>query len=199
MKQSINKNVKFYLMSNSLYYGGFDIIGAFLAILIVDNITGGSVEIVGYLLAYGMILRAVLEMLISPHTKSLSWNSKEKFVTFGYILYGIVIAFMGFSTTIYQIFIFQTLISLIDALCYPLKWSIFTSIIDRDNQEVEWGLEDITSTFLSALFAALAGFIINSYDIRLLFVFFGTSYFLSGFLFHFIKLKRIREIRRSSG
>jgi predicted MFS family arabinose efflux permease len=193
MLPSVNKNVKFYLLSNSFYYGGFDIIGAFLAILITTNITNGSAEMVGFLLAYGMVMRAMLELLISPLTKKINWSKKIKLVAFSYLLYGLAIGLMGFASTMWQVFAIQTCISLIDAACYPLKWSIFTKIIDQNNQEFEWGLEDIMSTLASAAFAALSGIIIEAYSISTLFMFFGGSYFFSGLSFYFIKMKKYRH------
>lgn len=194
MFSSVSKNVRFYFLSNSLYYGGFDVIGAFLAILITEKVAGGSPAIVGYLVSYGLIARAVLEIFISPHLKKFSWSTKQRIVTGGYLIYGVVTIMMGFSVSIFQVLLFQTAISLIDAICYPLKWSIFTKIIDSNNQEFEWSLEDVLSTLASAGLAALGGYLTNWYGLSIIFIFFGISYFLSGLSFYFIKMKRHQHI-----
>lgn len=194
MIASVNRNVKLYFVSNSLYYGSFDIIQAFLAVLVTQKVSGGSVEIVGYIVAYGMISRFIFEIIFGKFVKGFSWNTKKIIVTGGYLAYGVTTILMGFSTTIAQVFIFQSLISLIDALCYPLKWSIFTHIIDERNQEFEWSLEDVLSTMTSACLAALGGFLTQKYELSIVFIFFGISYFLSGVSFYFIKLRRFQHL-----
>ncbi len=194
MFSSVSQNIKFFFLSNSLYYGGFDIVGAFLAILITEKVAGGSPAIVGYLVSYGMIIRAILEIIISPHLRKFSWSTKQRIVTSGYLIYGVITIMMGFSVSIAQVFFFQTIISLIDAICYPLKWSIFTKIIDSNNQELEWSLEDVLSTLASATLAALGGYLTNWYGLTVIFIFFGISYSLSGLSFYFIKMKRHQHI-----
>ncbi len=133
----------------------------------------------------------LLLMRTSPSSSSATRGGKWGSCVFSSVSGTIM---MGFSVSIAQVFFFQTIISLIDAICYPLKWSIFTKIIDSNNQELEWSLEDVLSTLASATLAALGGYLTNWYGLTVIFIFFGISYSLSGLSFYFIKMKRHQHI-----
>ncbi len=189
----ISRNVKLFLLSNSCYYGGFDIINAFLSILITTRISHGNIEIVGFVVAYGMLLRGLSEIGLSKFLSKYSWEQKRNIVTFVYILYSMAILLTGFSTQIWQVVVLQTGIAVFDAIGYPLKWSIFSSIMDKKNMEVEWGLEDILSTLTGAVFSAVGGVLSQRYGVEVIFVTFGFFYFISAVSFHFIHFPKLRR------
>lgn len=189
---SVNPNVKTYLLANSFYYGGFDIINAFLSILITSQITDNKLEYVGYILGYYMLVRAGMELPLSKITRGLSDQNKINVVTYSFIFYGILIALMGFSTNIMQLLVLQTLIAMLDALAYPLKWTLFTKIIDNSNQELEWGLEDVLSVIVTAFTSILGGIISKVYGLSSVFILFGIMFSLCGITFHLIKIKKTK-------
>lgn len=186
----INRNVKFYLVSNSLYYGSFDVINAFLSVLVTSKVTGGNIELMGLLLGYNMLLRAVVELFLIKIIKIRKKTFQKNIVAISYIVYGLLVMVLGFSTTILAVFVIQTLLALLDALAYPMKWSIFSIILDKNNSEQEWGLEDIISTAVSAIFAALGGILSQQFGLEAIFVVFGLLYFFSGILFFPIKVEK---------
>lgn len=184
----INTTVKYYLASNSLYYGSFDVINAFLSLLVTNKVSGGNVETMGLILGYAMLLRAVVELFLIKIIKIKEKNIQKNVVASSYVLYGILVIILGFSTSILHVFIIQTLLSIIDALAYPMKWTIFSIILDKNNAEQEWGLEDIISTAVSAIFAALGGILSVQFGLEAIFVIFGLLYLFSGVLFFPIKV-----------
>lgn len=184
----INKNVKFYLASNSLYYGSFDVINAFLSVLVTNKVTGGNLEIMGLILGYNMLLRAFVELILIKIIKIKQKTVQKNVVAISYVVYGLLVVALGFSSTILHVFLIQTFLALIDALAYPMKWSIFSIILDKNNAEQEWGLEDIISTAVSAVFAALGGILSQQFGLESIFVIFGLLYFFSGLFFFPIKV-----------
>jgi len=184
-----NRNVLIYTLADGFYYGGYSVINAFLSILVTDKITNGRVDIASYVVSYYLVLRAIAELPLANFVRRYSDTTKLKIVTFGYISYGILILLMGFSDAVWQIFLLQTGIALIDALTYPIRWPIFTKVVDRGNEELEWGIEDVAGTILPAGFSALAGIIAEAYGISSAFYVFGPVFMISGFGFSFIDLR----------
>ena len=185
--KSINFNVRSYIIADGFYYAGYSVVNAFLSLLIASKITGGRIEIVGFIIAYYMLIRAVLEIPLSRLTSKFSFVSKRNLIASSYVLYGIFTALLGFSTQIWHLFLIQTIIGFLDALTYPIKWPIFTRIIDKEKEELEWSLEDIFSTLLPAFFTALAGIVSSAFGLEAAFLLFGLLLVISGITFLLIK------------
>jgi len=176
-----------YIIADGFYYAGYSVVNAFLSILITSKITGGRLDMVGYAISYYMFVRALTEIPISRWTKKFSLLTKRNIIAYSYIFYGILIFLLGHSTQLWHIFFIQTLVGLLDAMAYPIKWTIFTKIVDKGNEELEWGLEDIGSTLLPAIFTALAGFVSSSFGLEYAFLLFAILLIVSGLTFFFIK------------
>lgn len=188
----INRNVKYYLASNSLYYGSFDVINAFLSILVTNKVTGGNIEIMGLILGYTMLLRAFVELILIRIIKIKRKSFEKNIVAVSYVLYGLLVIALGFSESILYVFLIQTGLALLDALAYPMKWSIFSLILDKNNAEQEWGLEDIISTAVSAIFASIGGILSVAFGLEAIFIIFGLLYIGSGLLFFPIRVSNTK-------
>jgi predicted MFS family arabinose efflux permease len=184
---SISSNVKSYIISDSFYYAGYSVVNAFLSILITSKVTGGKLDTVGYVLSYYMLVRAVTEIPLSRWTKNLSFLSKRNIIASSYIFYGILIFLLGYSTELWHIFLIQTVLGLLDAITYPIKWGIFTKIVDKGNEELEWGFEDIASNLLPAIFTAIAGVVSVNLGLEYAFLLFAILLTISGLTFFFIR------------
>jgi MFS family permease len=195
MFKGVNKNVRYYLAANSFYYAGADLVKAFLAVLITQNITDGKAEAIGFVIAYTMIIRAVMEIPITKLTKNLPPLTKIQLVSACIVIYGVLIALLGFSTQLWHIFLIETLIGIVEATTYPLKWAIFSNNLDEGNEETEWSLEDVISVSAIAVSAFMAGLLVDRVGINLLFVLMGMLFTFSGIVFHFIKVKKTLKMK----
>ena len=143
-------------------------------------------DIVGFVIAYYMLIRAASELPLSRWSKNFSFLAKRNIIAYGYIIYGVLIFILGYSTQIWHLFAIQTIIGLIDALTYPIKWPIFSKSMDKGNEEFEWGLEDIGSTLLPGIFTAMAGVISVSFGLEAAFLLFAALMVISGIIFLFL-------------
>lgn len=185
-----NRNVLIFIFADGFYYGGYSVINAFLSVLITAKITDGRVDIASYVIAYYLILRAIAELPFSNFVRRLSDKRKVEIVATLYVVYGILVLLMGFSSMVWEIFALQTFIALIDAFSYPIRWPMFTRIVDRGNEELEWGVEDIAGTILPAVFSALAGVVAEAWGVSAAFYVFGPVFMVSGISFALIDLSR---------
>lgn len=139
--KTISPNVKYYIFADGFYYAGYSVVNAFLSILITSKVTGGRLDMIGYAISYYMFVRALTEIPISRWTKNLPLLTKRNIIAYSYILYGVSIFLLGYSTQLWHIFLIQTIAGLLDATAYPIKWTIFTKLVEKGNEELAWGLE----------------------------------------------------------
>jgi hypothetical protein len=184
---AVNRNVKSFVIADGFYYAGYDVIDGFLALLIVDRIAPGRSDLMGYAFSYYYLLRSLVELPLSRLSRNSSLLRKRTVIGFGYLLYACFVLLLGVSSSLWEVFFILTVMAVIDALLYPMKWTIFTKILDRRNQEFEWGLEDLFSTLLPAIFTAVAGFVSAAYGLEATFALFAALFALSGVTFFFIR------------
>lgn len=189
-RKLISSNVKFFIVADGFYFAGFSPVNAFLSLLITSKVTGGRLDLVGYVISYYMLVRAFAEIPISRWTKNFSLLKKRNVVGLSYIFYGILILLLGWSTQLWAIFLIQTLIGLLEATSYPIKWTIFTKIVDKANEEMEWSLQDIVTSLMPAIFTALAGLVASNYGLEYAFLLFSVLLVISGLTF--FRLNRIK-------
>ncbi|MFA6475590.1 MAG: MFS transporter [Patescibacteria group bacterium] len=185
--KGISSNIKAHIIADGFYYAGYSVVNTFLSLLITSKVAPGRLDIVGYAISYYMLIRALAKIPLSRLTAPLSATAKRNLVGYGYIFYGMFIFLLGYSTNIWQIFAIQTVVGLLDALTYPIKWSIFAHIVDKGREEYEWGLEDIASTSLPAIFIAVAGIVSSQFGLENVFLLFAVLLIVSGLTFFSIK------------
>lgn len=190
MFRFINKNIRIFLLSDILYYGGYDLLTAFLSVLITTKIAPDRLDILGIVISYQMIIRVLTEFPLSKITNIFPLRIKKNIVAISIIIYGCGIGILGFSTEIWHVFLILTSMSIMEALAYPLKWTLFTKMQDPNKEELEWSLEDVLSTLAAAVFSTIGGFIANSFGLPLIFIIFAMLFICSGILFIFIKYKK---------
>jgi len=186
-KRGVSREVKVFLLSDVFSYMADASVSPFLSLLVVNKLSPGNISFFGYILAYGLIVRSLFELPLARFTSVLDIKHKKNIVAFGTMFYGILIASLGFSPNILTVFLLQTLLSTTEALMYPLRWSVFTKVIDKGNEEMEWGLEDIVTNIPAALSAVAVGLISQSFGFEITFLLFGLMYVFSGISFYFIK------------
>lgn len=181
--KGINNKVLLFILSDMFYYAGIDVPYAYMAVLITAQVTDGNVAAVGFSLTITMLARAISELPFSTLTRKLSLQKKGRIVSASLVLYGFMLILMGQSTLLWQVYVLQICIGLVEGLAYPIKWGIFTKILDDGNEEFEWGLEDVASTFFPAVLAAVAGLVAEIAGLPVLFFMFGIVMITSGVLF----------------
>ncbi len=183
----LNRNVKAFLLSDILYWSASAVISSFLAVLVTVQITDGRLDAVGLVSAVFLATNALAGIPLTFLTKRLSSKQKKNLVSWTYILYGAVIASFGFSTELWHVLLLQVLAATLEALAYPLKWTIFSHILNKRYEVTGWSIESFCASIAAAGVAYGAGVLSQDYGLTVIFVGFGIVYSLSGFLFFFVR------------
>lgn len=186
----LNHNVRVFLLSDVLYWSASAVISTFLAVLVTVEITDGRLDAVGLVSAAFLAANALFGIPLSLLTRKLSRNQKKNLVSWTYIAYGVVIALFGFSTALWHILALQVAAAFLEALAYPLKWTIFSHILSKRYEETGWSLESFAASLMGAAAAYAAGVLSQKYGLTVIFVGFGLFYAASGVLFRYIQQKR---------
>lgn len=190
MFSSLSRNFIFFTLSDSLYYSSsYAMVNAFLSILITSRLTD-RIDIVGFVMAYYMIVRVATEVPMSTFTKKLSRKARKNLVSINFAIYGVGLMLLGYTTEIWHIFALQTLFGFLDATNYPLKWTLFPQILDKSKEELEWSLEDSLGSLFPAIAAVAAGIISERYQLPIVFIMFGTLMIVSAIIFSLIDLDK---------
>ena len=190
MFSSLSRNFIFFTLSDSLYYSSsYAMVNAFLSILITSRLTD-RIDIVGFVMAYYMIVRVATEVPMSTFTKKLSRKARKNLVSINFAIYGVGLMLLGYTTEIWHIFALQTLFGFLDATNYPLKWTLFPQILDKSKEELEWSLEDSLGSLFPAIAAVAAGIISERYQLPIVFIMFGTLMIISAIIFSLIDLDK---------
>lgn len=184
----INKNVRLFLLADGLYYGGYGMLNAFLAALITLHVAPERLDIVGFILSYYLVCRAISIIPLTKFTFRLSLKTKKDIVALCFLLHGIAVISLGFSTQIWHILVIETVLALSDSLSYPVKWPLFSMVQDENNKETEWGLEDLFAVSGSAIAAITAGIVSNIFGVRAIFFVFGSLFFFASLCFRKIDI-----------
>lgn len=186
----INPNVKIFLISDAFYYTSYDAVNTFLALLVTLKIAPDRIDLAGLVIGYYMLLRAVIEIPLSRLMVAYKLKTKLHILMTSHILYGIIIALLGFATTQLHVFTIMTLLAILDAVLFPIKWTLFSKIIDKDNEETEWGLEDTLSATSTSIFVILGGLLAQQYGVQVLFFIMGGLFVTSGLLYRRMHFKK---------
>ena len=184
------------MLSDSFYYGGVSVVDAFLSILLTVQVTHGRLDMVGFVLGYALVVRALAELPFAYMMRHLSFDTKRRIIFFAFLVYGLTLIAMGFSTSVWHVFLAQTITALMNALAYPIKWPTFASVLDRGKEALEWSAEDVLSNALPAVSSIVAGLLAERYGVTAAFLFLGILMIVSGTAFIFIRPRHPRSNRR---
>ena len=146
-----------------------------------------------------MVITGVVGIFFAKKSKIKNPATQKHLVTGSHIFYGILIASMGFSTSILHIGIVLTILAILDGVLYPLKSEIFSKLLDKGKEAYEWSLQHFFTAITASITAAVGGFLGNKLGLETVFIFFGLFYILSGIAFYQIitehtLLQRVRSI-----
>lgn len=158
--QDINPVVRFLILSDTVLSGAVGLLGPIFALFIADFIQGGNEAVAGLAAGIYMFTRGVLQIPFA-HIMDRIRGERDDFwfmIIFTMIIAVIPLAYLMISTPL-QLYIVQAVLGLCTAFTYPSFMAIFTRHIDKKKEGTEWGVYFTLNDFVSALFAALGGYV----------------------------------------
>lgn len=169
----------------------------FVAVFILQQIAGGSAEIIGYATGIHMIIRFCSEfpggIFLDEACKK---NPKRTFYFFSAHMFAnsaLIFSFL-FITFPWQLYLVQILRGLISGFTIPSIMVVFSRYLNRDHAGKEWGMLGGMTGLLYGIGSPVGGILITRFGFQFLFIFAGVIHFIAA-LISLLMLKINRSTR----
>lgn len=181
-----NPVVRTLIISDILVLSAFGLIAPIFAVFITDNITDGTVEVVGVATMVYFLTRSLGQLPVGFILDKVKGEIDDyKALLIGSILTSFVPLFYLLVTESWHLYIVQFIYGFCQALTYPSWYALFTRHIDKNREGFEWSIYTMFTDLGGAAVAGLGGYLAYSYGFAPLFVvvsifsFTGSLYLLN--------------------
>ncbi|HEC64182.1 MAG TPA: MFS transporter [bacterium] len=183
-KYKINPVIRTLILTDLTFWSASNLLAPIFAVFVVEELTGGSIEIVGIAATLYLFARSLTEIPVGIILDKLKGEKDDLFsIMIGNFLTGIIFFTFPFVVkSVEALYIYQVLLGAVFALSAPGWYTIFTRHIDKDEEGFEWGLYDVVISIGMASTAAIGGFLAAEYGFDIVFYLVGGFMVLSGFV-----------------
>lgn len=168
----INPVIRALIASDILILSAFGLLAPIFAVFLLENIQGGSAEMVGFAAMIWLFSRAIFQIPIAIFIDRRTGERDDFWINFGGSvgMSLIPLAYLFASLPIH-IYLIQAVFGFFHALTFPSWKAIFTRHIDPHREGLEWAVFDTTTDLGMALAAATGGVVAVTLGFRALFIF----------------------------
>ncbi|MFH0912459.1 MAG: MFS transporter [Patescibacteria group bacterium] len=165
MKLTLNRIIKYLILSDLVFYTGWGLFNPVFAIFIVEKIQGGTPLVVGITTSIYWILMALLRL---PFGIFLD-NRRGERDDYSFTVVGLLIAsFVPFgylyATLPWHLYILQAIHAFGMAMSLAGWSAIFTRNIDPGKEATEWGLSATGYSVGTGLAGVIGGYLVERFD-----------------------------------
>lgn len=187
---NLNKVILIIISGEFMLTTAFGLMVPIFAIFIVEEITAGTAQIVGFSIAIYWIVKSILQLPIAQWLDKNHGEYDDFWALVGGNVAGAILAFLFYfyAKEVWHIYVFQALWGITDAVLVPPFYAIFTRHIDSGHEGFEWSLRSSISFGAgSAAGGALGGFIAGALGLREVFLFVGAGALIGSAVLLFLK------------
>lgn len=153
-----NKLIIKLIFSDFFLHGGWSIILPIFAIFLTENISGGSVETVGVAVAIFWIVKSTVQPFFAHHMDMVRGEDDDlSYLHKGMVIATLVPLFYIFTTSIWHVFLLETIRGVAMAMVIPAWYGMFTRHIDKDWEAYTWSLQSTAIGFIYGVAALIGG------------------------------------------
>ncbi len=172
--QIINKFIFIMTLSDFLVAGAFGLIGPILAVYLIKQIEGGTLEVVGFGSMIYFIVNALLKIPISKIIDKNKAEWDDFYVTLsGYFLISLIPFLYIFIGKPIHLYILQAIYGAGVAMSYPGWMALFTRHIDKGKEGFSWSFYSTSANMAAGAAAAIGGIIAQRIGFYYLFILVG--------------------------
>lgn len=189
-----NPFVKLFILNETIFWSCWYTVMPILASFMLISIPGSKIEygIYGYTVyVVSRIVGGFLSGLLFPKPSD---KMKLSIILSGILLVSIAYAGFAVSTSLFMFTLSYLLAGFALGYSTPVRFSIFSDHIDKDEEVTEWSMDENLIYAGTALAALLSGFILSQYSFQLLFIIAAVINFLSIIPFLIVS-KHLRILR----
>lgn len=171
----LNRFIFIMTAADFLLFSAYGLMGPILAVYLTEQVTGGSLEIVGY---GSMVYFIATSLFKIPVAKLIDKNMAEYddfYVTVaGYFLMSIIPFLFIFISKPIHLYLVQALSGFGTAIAYPGWMALFTRHLRKGEEGTTWGFYATSANFGAGIAAAVGGIVAAKFGFHLLFFIVGS-------------------------
>lgn len=173
---SINRIVKFFIISDLMLWSGWGFVDPIFSVFVVEKIIGSTLVSVGILATIYWFTKGILQIPISLFLDKTD-GERDDFhaLILGLLIIGAGAVSLTIAKTVNHIYIIQFIKAIGFALYIPSWSAIVSRHLDKDHTAFEWALSSSTVSFGIGAAGLLGSLIANYFGFRLLFILTGLS------------------------
>ena len=167
----INHVIKTLVISDFFINAGFSVFAPVFAVFVTKQISGGSLQVIGFAAALTQIFKAGLQI---PVARYLDKNHGEYDDFYSMLSGSILVATIPFfyllATEPVHIYIIQSLYGVGLAFAIPPWYAIFSRHLDKLQENMEWSMDSISIGIAGAGSAAIGGILATRFGFHFVFL-----------------------------
>jgi MFS family permease len=179
----INRVIKFFILSDLLFLGGWSLVQPIFPIFIIKKIEGATLVSVGLVAGLYWLVKSLIQI---PVANYLDKNDGEKDDFYALIFALTLAALASFSFSLvhqlWQLFLTQFLYAVAMGFYVPSWSGIFSRHLDEKRFSFDWSLDSTVVGLTSCLSAVLGGVLANLLGFSFVFLMVGVFSLLSAIL-----------------
>lgn len=167
----VNRIVKFFVLSDLFFLGGWGLINPIFAVFVLQNIPGSSLLIVGGLAFVYWVVKAIVQMPVSILLDKREGEKDDFYaLIFALILAGFTAMLFTMADSILSIFIVQFLHAVALGFYTPSWSAIFSRHLDKEKYAFDWSLDSTTIGLASGVAGIFGGIIADSFGFSAVYI-----------------------------
>lgn len=192
----INHVIRTLVLSDFFVNAGFSVFAPIFAIFVTKQISGGTLEVVGFAAAIVQIAKISLEV---PIARFLDKNHGEYDDFYSLILGSVLIAVVPFmyliATEVKHLYFISALYGAGIAFIVPPWYAIFSRHLDKLNESFEWSLDSVAIGIAGAGAAAVGGMLAQKFGFNFVFAIGGIFAIFGGLN----QIRIFKDLRKKVG
>jgi len=165
---TLNKVIKYLVLSDLVFYTGWGLISPLFAIFVLESIIGGSAFAVGMAAGINLIIRSLLRVPFGIYA------DKNQKIAYHLMLWGLFIsAFIPigyiFANSVWDIYILQAILGAVLAMSTAGWTAIYSRHLDKKKESTEWGIDAVAVGIGPGIAGMVGGTLITYFSFNLAF------------------------------
>jgi MFS family permease len=171
---SVNKVIKYLILSDLAFWSGWGLMTPVFAIFIVEKIQGGDAFVAGLASTVFWIVRSTFRVPIGILLDTRPSERDDYFTLVSGLFIASVVPFgYLFAKIPFHIYILQGIYGLGLAMAFSGWTAIFTRHIDKGKESTEWGLDATSIGFGVGIAGAIGGWLVAKFGFEPVFIMVG--------------------------
>jgi len=182
-KLSLNRVIRYFILSDLLLWGGWGLIGPIFALFVVDRIEGAGLVVVGAAAGIYWVVKSLFQI---PVALFLDRHKGERDDFYTLVLSLILVGFTAMAFLLVHSVGGLFLVIFLQAIafgCYTPSWSaLFSRHLEKEHYAFNWSLDSTTIGLASGATAFLGGALARFFGFSTVFILASILAFASAFL-----------------